>query len=402
MVFTWSRQLDTKQGTQHRRSVIEPRVISGLAGIGKLIESLRGRGFNVIGPSVDDGAIRYKSIDSADDLPVGYAQTLGPGSYALEKRDDTAVFGFTIATNSPKDFLFPARETIWSATKQNGRIESIKPTDARDEQPFAFLGVRGCELSAIRIQDRVFTGGPSKDTRYGVRRGRSFVVGVNCTVSSSTCFCTSMGTGPRIDSDLDIAITEVVDAESHFFLAEPGSDVGKEILAEIGALPASTSDVNAATKAVSATENSIERKLRGADLRVELTAAREGNIWTQIAERCLACGNCTMVCPTCFCSDYKDVAELDDSKAEKTRRWDTCFSSEYSFIAGGSARSSTAAKYRQWMTHKLATWHDQFGTQGCVGCGRCTVWCPAGIDFAAEAAKVSEAYGNVDSDGELK
>lgn len=391
-----------EQTTKHWRSDIKPRFLGGEAGIGKLIDSLRGRGFKVIAPTVIDGVIKLAQVESVDELPIGITQTQKPGSYSLRKRNDQAIFGYVVAANSPKEFLFPARDKVWSLTRQNGRIELIKSADASDEQPLAFLGVKGCEVAAIRIQDRVFSGRKNQDPRYATRRERSFVIGVNCTVSSSTCFCTSMGTGPEVGSEVDIAITEVLSGDEHQLIATGESAPGDEILNEIVAQPASDSQIETAKKAVARTAGKIEKKLQDADLRTELKAAREGKIWDQIAERCLACGNCTMVCPTCFCSDFKDVGELDGSKMEKVRRWDTCFSSEYSFIAGASARTTTSSKYRHWMTHKLATWIDQFGTQGCVGCGRCTVWCPAGIDFAAEASRISGAFAIIGSAGERK
>jgi ferredoxin len=113
--------------------------------------------------------------------------------------------------------------------------------------------------------------------------------------------------------------------------------------------------------------------------------------WDDIAKRCLACANCTMVCPTCFCSTVEDITDLTGEHAERWRRWDSCFSTDFTKIAGGNIRMSTKTRYRQWMTHKLSNWLDQFGTFGCVGCGRCITWCPAGIDITAEAAVMRES-----------
>ena len=109
-----------------------------------------------------------------------------------------------------------------------------------------------------------------------------------------------------------------------------------------------------------------------------------------MAERCLTCGNCTLVCPTCFCTNVEDVGDLTGDHAERWRVWDTCFSVDYSYIHGGSVRPSGRARYRQWLTHKLATWHDQFDSSGCVGCGRCITWCPVGIDITQEVAAIRE------------
>jgi Fe-S oxidoreductase len=97
-----------------------------------------------------------------------------------------------------------------------------------------------------------------------------------------------------------------------------------------------------------------------------------------------------MVCPTCFCATVEDATDLTGSATERRRVWDSCFSQEFSYIHGGSVRTSAGARYRQWITHKLATWHEQFGVSGCVGCGRCITWCPVGIDITAEARAVRQ------------
>jgi formate hydrogenlyase subunit 6/NADH:ubiquinone oxidoreductase subunit I len=110
--------------------------------------------------------------------------------------------------------------------------------------------------------------------------------------------------------------------------------------------------------------------------------------WDNVAGRCLTCANCTNVCPTCFCTTVEDVTDLTGQQAERRRRWDSCFTMDFSYIHGGSIRASTKSRYRQWMTHKLATWIDQFGTSGCVGCGRCITWCPVGIDITEEVAAI--------------
>ncbi|WP_325063331.1 4Fe-4S dicluster domain-containing protein [Halovulum marinum] len=108
--------------------------------------------------------------------------------------------------------------------------------------------------------------------------------------------------------------------------------------------------------------------------------------WDVVADRCLSCANCTLACPTCFCSDVEDVNDLTGDHTERWRTWDSCFTADFSYVHGGSVRRSTKSRYRQWLTHKLSTWHDQFGSSGCVGCGRCIAWCPVGIDITAEAA----------------
>jgi sulfhydrogenase subunit beta (sulfur reductase) len=112
-----------------------------------------------------------------------------------------------------------------------------------------------------------------------------------------------------------------------------------------------------------------------------------------VASRCLGCANCTLACPTCFCASVSDTTDLEGETAARVRRWDSCFTLDHSYIHGGSVRASLRARYRQWLTHKLASWIDQFGVSGCVGCGRCITWCPVGIDITEEVAAIRARDG---------
>jgi len=122
--------------------------------------------------------------------------------------------------------------------------------------------------------------------------------------------------------------------------------------------------------------------------------------WDEVASRCLTCANCTMVCPTCFCTTTEDVTDLTVGHAERWQRWDSCFDPDFSYLHGGPVRRSGAARYRHWLTHKLGTWHEQFGSSGCVGCGRCIVWCPVGIDLTAEVAALAAGAAGGGHDGD--
>jgi ferredoxin len=362
-------------------AVIEPKALDDLIG------ALRGRGFRVLGPSVRDGAIVYDELESASQLPIGWTDEQEAGTYRLERRDDEARFGYAVGPHSWKQFLFPARLRLWRVRANGGA--PVVDEEPRDETPLAFIGVRACELSAISIQDKVFLGGKFVDRDYAARRGGVFVVAVNCGEPAATCFCVSMDTGPRAREGYDLALTEILDG-SHRFLVEAGSPAGAEVLAELPSRPAEATDVSAADAVVDSTAARMGRTMESADLRDLLAHKLESPRWDDVAERCLTCGNCTMVCPTCFCSSVEDTTDLAGEEATRTRVWDTCFSLDYSYIHGGSVRTSGRSRYRQWLTHKLGTWHDQFGTSGCVGCGRCIAWCPVGIDITAEVAALRE------------
>jgi ferredoxin len=370
-------------------SVIEP------GGLDDLVGALRSRGFTVLGPTRRDGAIVYEELDSAADLPIGWTDLQEAGTYRLERRDDEARFGYAVGPHSWKQFLFPPRVRLWRARRANGGVE-IEET-LPDEGPFAFFGMRSCELHAMAIQDRVFVGGKFVDGDYAARREDAFVVGVNCFEPGGTCFCVSMGTGPKADAGYDLALTEILDGE-HRFLVEVGSERGVEVLSAVPHRPADEIDARAAELAVAGAAERMGRSVEAGDLRELLASTLEHPRWDDVAERCLTCGNCTLVCPTCFCSGVEDVTDLTGTESERFRSWDTCFSLHHSYIHGGDIRPSGSSRYRQWLTHKFGTWHDQFGSSGCVGCGRCITWCPVGIDVTEELAALRA--GREESDGD--
>ena len=359
----------------------------GLDGLEALVRALRDRGYRVVGPTVRDGAIVHAELESADDLPIGWTDEAEGGRYRLHRREDAARFGYAVGPHSWKQFLFPPRLRLWRARRNDGiHVEPEPPPD----EPYAFLGVRPCDLAAIAIQDRVLTGGVYVDTDYASRRERAFVVAVDCGDPTATCFCASMGTGPGADEGFDLALTELLDGE-HRFLVRVGSDRGAELLDELPTRPATDADREAARAVVDGAAARMTRAVDAAHVRETLMANLEHPRWDDVARRCLSCGNCTMVCPTCFCTAVEDTTDLTGAEAERTRVWDTCFSVEHAYAAGGSARPSGRSRYRQWLTHKFATWHDQFGTSGCVGCGRCIAWCPVGIDVTEEVAALRTA-----------
>lgn len=364
-----------------RNSVME------LAELPRLFAALAARGFSIVGPTLRDGAIVFGDIHGVDDLPAGWTDVQEAGKYRLQRRGDAALFGYAVGPHSWKKFLFPPDVRLWSARRQGSSFEVETGKDAAPK--FAFIGVRACDLAAIGIQDHVFMG-TYADPTYKARREQAFVVAVNCGTAGGTCFCVSMKTGPKAQRGFDLALTEVIESGRHFFIVETGSKSGAELLAELCLRDADACEVAAAEAVVADTAAHMGRTLDADGIKDLLYRNYEHPRWGEVAERCLTCANCTMVCPTCFCSTVEDVTDLSGDHAERWRRWDSCFTMDFSYIAGGSVRASPKARYRQWMTHKLATWHDQFGTSGCVGCGRCITWCPVGIDITEEARAIRE------------
>ena len=358
-----------------------------------LIETLKKEGYTVIGPSVKEGAIVYDEIESIDDLPKGWGDEQEAGHYRLKKRNDDALFGYVVGPHSWKKFMFPQRLKLWEAERDGKGFDINFPP--KPVPKYAFLGVRSCELKAIFIQDKVFNNGMFSDSYYNSIRENIFIIAVNCSQSSGTCFCVSMNTGPKAKHGYDIALTEVINNDEHYFVLDEGSSKGSEVSRKIGAGKSTDTQIKAADDAVLNAEINMTRTMNTAGIKELLYNNHDHPIWTEIASRCLSCANCTMVCPTCFCSNVEDTTDLTGDHAERWRRWDSCFSLDYSKVAGGSFRTSTKARYRQWMTHKLASWQDQFGTSGCVGCGRCITWCPVGIDITQEAENLRNSQKTI-------
>ncbi len=356
-----------------------------------LVSALRARGYRVLGPKLADGAIIYDDLGSAAELPIGWTDVQQPGHYRLQRRDDAARFGYAVGPHSWKRFLLPARLRIWRA-RRDGKGFEIQGEQDAEKAPLALIGVRGCELSAIAIQDRVLLEGRHVDADYAERRAGAFVVAVDCFEPADTCFCVSMGGGPRVAGGYDLALSEIVDGE-HRFLARAGSERGAELLRKLPQRPAGAEDCAAAEAAVEGAARRMTRSVEAGDLRDLLARNLEHPRWEQVAQRCLTCGNCTMVCPTCFCTNVEDVSDLAGTEVERVRLWESCFAVDHSFLHGGSVRRSGRSRYRQWLTHKFGTWHDQFDSSGCVGCGRCIAWCPVGIDVTEELAAIRESDG---------
>jgi ferredoxin len=357
--------------------------------IDALIQALLRRGYEVVGPTIRDGAIVYDHVVSAADLPKGWTDEQNGGKYRLKRRGDEALFGYNVGPHTWKKFLFPPSSVLWKAHRSNGNIQFV-PQEQKATK-LALLGVRACELHAMHIQDKVFLEGLYADSVYKSRRRDVFVVAVNCAQAGGTCFCDSMGAGPKVAAGYDISLTEVVQGNQHYFVVQAGSKAGSELLAEIPAQAASDGEIGTANSVIEETKRHMGRSLQTAGIKELLYRNSENPRWDQVSLRCLSCANCTMVCPTCFCSTVEDVTDLTGQEAQRIRRWDSCFTTDFSYIHGGSVRATPRSKYRQWMTHKLAYWLDQFGTSGCVGCGRCITWCPVGIDITEEARAIRES-----------
>ena len=348
-----------------------------------LLELLSQKGYDLYGPTIDNDNIIYDQIQTIEDLPIGWEDHQDAGSYRLKKGNKKALFGYTVGSHSWKKFFHPAKERLWEATADGGRFTISIPEGDTDK--LALIGVRPCELQAMIIQDKVFMEGSFIDPLYQHRRKNAFIVAVNCTQPGGTCFCASMKTGPKALSGFDLSLTEIIESDKHYFTIEAGSKRGEKILNKLPTREAGQVEIETVDKALERSAKNMGRTLNTDRIKDLLYEKFDNSHWGKIAERCLTCGNCTMVCPTCFCANIEDTTDLTGQQAERWSSWDSCFITDYSYIHGGSIRTSATSRYRQWMMHKLSYWVDQFGTFGCVGCGRCITWCPAGIDITEEA-----------------
>ena len=351
------------------------------SGIDALISVLRADGRTVFGPVVRDGVITHDEIAAASDLPRGWTEEQDGGTYRLEPTGTDERFAYSAPASSWKRFLYPERTLLVRATRTDGRITVAEP--APEAPAAAFFGIRSCDLAGLGVLDNVMLDPDAADPTYAARRPDVFIVAAACNHPGNTCFCASMNTGPSPSSGFDLSLRELLRDGAVEYLVEAGSDRGSAIMAEVSGRPATADDDVASVAAHEMAVGAMGRALAtGPSKPGPLDPGHPQ--WADVASRCLACGNCTMVCPTCFCSTTEETTSLDRTQSERYRVWDSCYSIDFTHLHGGAVRTTTAARYRQWLTHKLSSWHDQFDTSGCVGCGRCISWCPVGIDLTVE------------------
>ena len=356
-----------------------------LADLQRLLDVLDAKGYRMVGPVVRDGAVVWETIRGMSDLPIGWRDHQEPGRYRLEQTGSDQVFGVAHGPNSLKPFAFAPREPLLQIERVKGGL-AVHPRLPQPEK-VAVIGARACDLAGLATQDRIFLKGAYRDNYYGIRREGLFIIAVHCTRALATCFCASMETGPRARNNFDLVLTEV----DGMFLIEAGSPAGQDVFMDVAVSAASGALTAEASARVEACARSQVRWMEQPGMPQALYDAHDHPHWDEVAARCLACANCTMVCPTCFCHTVEEIPNLTGQRTEHARLWDSCFTQEHGYIHGKNIRPAIKDRYRMWLTHKLASWIDQFGTSGCVGCGRCITWCPVGIDLSEELRALCKA-----------
>ena len=351
----------------------------------RLIDALRREYRKVVGPTLRDGAIVFDEVDKVSQLPIGIREQQAPGRYRLQETGDDRVFGWANGPQALKPLTFAPRDVVWTASR-NDKGEMRFAETLPDSQPMAVIGVRGCDLAGMHLQDQHFGYREYPDHYYNRRRRALFLVAVDCAHPADTCFCHSTGDGPSVTSGFDISLSELDDG----FIVRAKSERGRELLDGLGLAPAGEEQVQAAARQHQAAVDAQTRALPSRNLKDALFARLTHERWKEVGARCLSCGNCTSVCPTCFCHSEGDATDITGLKVEHYRQWDSCFTEGHSYIHGWVVRGQTHLRYRQWLVHKLGSWHDQYGCSGCVGCGRCITWCPVGIDLTEEVNALLE------------
>lgn len=344
-----------------------------------LIDGLVAAGYRVIGPVIDQDAIQYRPLLSAEQLPCGVSDVQAPGRYRLNHTDSPRQFAWANGPQALKPLLFAPAEPLWRVARHgDGRLDFVAAEPK--SPPTAVIGVRACDLAALKLQDRHFLEGEHPDPYYRARRENLLLIGVDCSHPADTCFCASTGDGPDCDDGADIVLTELDDG----FVLWTSTGRGRDIVGQLGLAAASEAQVQSSKAEIAAAAATQRRRLPDAELPELLFARQEHDHWDDLARRCLACGNCTSVCPSCFCHRSEEAPALGGAASTHSRVWDSCFSPGHAHLHGGHLRETGRDQYRQWLTHKFAGWVEQYGRSGCTGCGRCISWCPVGIDVTAE------------------
>lgn len=287
------------------------------------------------------------------------------------------------AMSSAKQFVYPPYDDyLRIIDKDHLEVEELLP----DVEPTLIFGIKACDMAAIKILDRIFLTSPFINQSYAIRRQNTVLAVINCLGAGSQCFCASMGTGPfaKVDSGADLVLTRIDES----WLVEGFTLKGQGFLDQLNdARPSKSDIINKYDQAEQSALAAFSKKLDTTGLVELLAETTDHPVYKDTAiNRCLGCTNCTMVCPTCFCFDFKDMTGIGSSTTTRRRHWDSCQELHFSDISHGSFRQTRKARLRQFVTHKLSTWVKQYQTFGCVGCGRCMTWCPSHIDLT-EIAK---------------
>ncbi len=340
--------------------------------------------YEIIAPVLKDGVIQLLKVENINELPFGYKEKEEKNFYRIDKSEVRYFFSYIRPSVSYKRFLLPPEFTFLKVKKENGKLKFIENII---HKKYAFFDIRACDLKAIDILDDVFLRkSKHPDPYYNALRENLFIVAVSCREPSDVCFCSYMDISPKPKKSFDILLTELEDG----FLVEIGTEKGRELIEKIEHRKAKEEDIKMAEEIEKDCIEKIKREVPTKKLPEILYENIESPYWNEIGKRCLACTSCTQLCPTCFCFDIVVKNDPINKTSERMRIYDSCFSPTFATVHKFNIRHSIASRYRQWLMHKFTYWTEQFDEFGCVGCGRCITWCPAGIDITEEIRRLIE------------
>jgi ferredoxin len=326
-----------------------------------------GKEYEIIAPVKKNGSYIFNVISNAEEMSLDYDTTILP----------------------PKKLFLPPREKLFSFSRAMPMsvANSVAITEPEEEEARKILfGVHPCDVNAILLLDKVMEG-DFPDPYYFRRRRNTIIAAFNCTEARGNCFCTSFDTGPELRNGYDLLFTDLGEK----YLVEIGTDAGKKIIERAKVREAKKEDVSKKNAEIESVKKKIEKRIKTENLTEDLQKNFNHEKWKEVKDECLFCGSCTLVCPTCFCYEVIDRNKHDLKGGERIRSWDSCLTLEFAEVAlGGNFRREREARVKQRIYHKLVYFAEQFGSFGCVGCGRCIDTCIKGIDIVEVVNEIRE------------
>ncbi len=320
--------------------------------VAKLLNEWR-QEFELFIPSKDEGIAKSAKWDGKDTSFLGWHRnTIVP----------------------PKAIFFPPMEEMFSFQKDRQSYHIELPSSNGQKQ--LIFGIRPCDANAMTILDKTFEDA-YKDPYYLSKRKNTVLVGLGCTKPYDSCFCTSLGGSPTDSANVDLMLTDIGDE----FLVEAVTDKGRELMRMSSELEEATeADETRAKEAKDAAYSKVTRQLDTKDIDKKLLSSFEDqDSWEEIAAKCVSCGICTLLCPTCYCFDIND--ELIKDRGTRFRSWDSCSFCVYTKMPMENPRVEKWRRVRNKVCHKYEFYPMNFDVIACTGCGRCIRQCPVNWDI---------------------